>query len=633
MKVKVCPICSKEFVPSSSRQKYCKRKIVKQCKECGKEFISECSQYSSNYCSKHCASTVKPHKDKICPICNEKFHPTSCRQKYCKKEITKVCPVCGKNFKSYCGSTVITCGSKECKQKYAYMNSVQSYSESKRICKWCGKEFTPINNTQIYCNDTHYQTCVICGKQFVIDLHKQDKPKTCSKSCANQLRFKDGNPFHKTECREKAKETMIQLYGVDHPMHSEMIKAKVSDTYLKKTGYSHPSYNPEVRSKSAKNRKISKFELRVKDLLDQYEIKYIQHYMISKSNYSHEFDFYLFEYKILVDCDGVYFHSYLEDPDGGKVQDYYDEDRLYLIPEDHIFHVIVEGQEEHDTKELTKIIKSIDSNAFNYEGYLFKWCRSIDFPYPNYTTERMKKDWNSLCKYHDNKYNPASRLGDSIIQNYHRSIYDAHVKGYVSPKEGWYDDNKLKRVILNRLIYVNDVDPYKILRGFNISKICPRVSIFNPVLAKYIVETYLSEFDTVFDPFSGYSGRLLGCVSAQKHYIGQDLNASAVKESQQIIDFLEIADMSSISVKDALDSTGEYPCLVTCPPYYNKETYAHESEIYSCDTWISEIMKRYNCQRYAFVVDKTVQYTDYIKEEIKSTSHFNKTLEYLIVID
>ena len=63
-------------------------------------------------------------------------------------------------------------------------------------------------------------------------------------------------------------------------------------------------------------------------------------------------------------------------------------------------------------------------------------------------------------------------------------------------REAWEDDTLLKKVISNRLIYKNNVDPSKVLTGFNISKICPRVSIFNPVLAKYIVSNYLSEFDS-----------------------------------------------------------------------------------------------------------------------------------------
>lgn len=203
----------------------------------------------------------------------------------------------------------------------------------------------------------------------------------------------------------------------------------------------------------------------------------------------------------------------------------------------------------------------------------------------------------------------------------------------MSPYDAWYDDEKLKKVIENRLIYVNNVDPHKILRGFNISKIAPRVSKFNPVLAKYIIQKYLNEYSEIFDPFSGYSGRLLGAASTlNKRYIGQDLNENVVNESKQIIDFLSINDRCTVENKDVLKSSGQYQCLLTCPPYGKKEIYNNESVFKTCDGWIDECLSRFRCNKYAFVVDKTDKYKNNIVEEINHTSHFNKTKEYIIVV-
>lgn len=244
----------------------------------------------------------------------------------------------------------------------------------------------------------------------------------------------------------------------------------------------------------------------------------------------------------------------------------------------------------------------------------------------------MKKDYESLCKYSSDSYKPQARLGDSIVRQFHKSIYDAHVGCNLSLREAWLDDDTLKKVIKNRLIYRNDVDPTKILRGFNISKICPKVSVFNPVLARYLTKKYLSEFSAVFDPFSGFSGRLLGVASTGKSYIGQDLNESAVRESNEIIEFLGLQNCSVLH-KDIFDSTGEYECLLTCPPYDKKEVYSVETVFQPCDDWIDECLKRFQCKRYVFVVDKTERYSDNIAEEIGTTSHFSTVREYVILID
>lgn len=224
-------------------------------------------------------------------------------------------------------------------------------------------------------------------------------------------------------------------------------------------------------------------------------------------------------------------------------------------------------------------------------------------------------------------------MGQSILKNFHKSIYHARVGNYVSPYDGWYDDAKLKQVIRNRLIYKNDVDPSKILAGFNVSKICPCVSTFNPVLTKYLITKYLNEFDTIFDPFSGFSGRLIGTAACNKQYTGQDLNATAVSEANQIIDFLDL-DRSRYSVinRNILDSQGEYQCLLTCPPYNTKEKYNSETIFKTCDEWITECLNRFKCNRYVFVVDETEKYKEYIVDELQNVSHLTKTSEYVIVL-
>ena len=630
---KICKHCGRLYEAKSPRSLYCNEPVTSHCAICGKEFQSYCNPSAPTVCSKSCAS--KSVKTKVCPICGDSFQPKSARQKYCRKPIQKICKQCGSIYMTYCGDTTSNTCSIECSNLYAHQKSTEAFHQTTRVCEWCGQMFHPINNTQKYCMHTHYQTCVVCGRQFEVNLHESLKPdirKTCSDECAQALRFADGNPFQKPECREKAKQTYLQKYGVAHPMRSPEVTQRMYMRYKERTGYPHPSHNPEVRSKSAKSGKLSKFELRVAALFDEYHIEYIQHHMISQDDVSHEFDFYLPKYKFLIDCDGVYYHGYLSDPDGKHVLDYYDEDRLSLIPSDHMFHVIIEGQEEKDIKYIIDILKQIDSSIFDYAGELFKWCRSIEFPYPEYDEIRIKQDYAQLCKCHYDKYNPAAKLAISAINQFHRSIYDAHVNNYPSPKEAWYDDKLLKKVITNRLIYKNDVNPYKILQGFNISKICPRISIFNPVLARYLVEKYLSEYNTVFDPFSGYSGRLLGVASLNKTYIGQDLNELAVQESNQLAEFLGLSNYS-VTCADTLDSCGSYPCLLTCPPYADKEHYSDESVIKTCDEWIDYILTAFTCNRYVFVVDHTDKYKEYVVETIKSTSHFNTVTEQIIVID
>ena len=405
-------------------------------------------------------------------------------------------------------------------------------------------------------------------------------------------------------------------------------------TNIEKFGVPYVSQCAEVKQKATRNSKNSKLEQRISALLDNYNIKYLRHFFLSEKRLSHEFDFFLPDCRLLIDADGIYFHGYLDDPDGVRVREDYDEVRLALVPEDCRFMVLIEGDEDRQLKEIVNLIEQTTGSLSELDSQLFEWCRSIDFPWPQYSEERMFKDWSHLIRYSNMTYVPQCRLGQSLIKHFHKSIFHARVGSALSPFEAWHDDNALKQVIRNRLIYKNDVQPAKILAGFNLSKICPSVSTFNPVLTKYLVKKYLDEFSEIFDPFSGFSGRLLGVAACEKRYKGQDLNGNAVSESNDIITFLKLdASKYSVVKKDVLESQGEFECLLTCPPYNKKEVYNNETMFKCCDEWIQECLDRFDCKRYVFVVDETKKFESFVKEEIRSDSHLTHAVERVVVID
>lgn len=175
--------------------------------------------------------------------------------------------------------------------------------------------------------------------------------------------------------------------------------------------------------------------------------------------------------------------------------------------------------------------------------------------------------------------------------------------------------------------------------GLSTSRYFPHVSYFKPKLAKYIVETFLNEYDTIFDPFSGYSRRMLGTLACEKKYIGQDLCKYEIDETSKIYNFLKqnFDDIPEVklSIADTEKSTGKYDCLFTCSPYNNKENWPDvESVNYNCDKWIDICIKNFDCNRYVFVTDETIsKYKPFVKATITNKSHFGKNEEYIVVID
>lgn len=642
MQEKICINCGATFLPNNNRQKYCKQQLIRICPICGKPYTYICDSKIPTTCnSSKCNAQNKAltyaekSKSRICRVCGEEFIPRNPRQLDCNRTIIKHCSICGDAFEDICqiNHKQTTCGKLECMDKQRILSTKTTLSETPRVCAWCKEEFIATHPSQIYCDREHYNDCRICGKRFKLPkiVQSVDIRQTCSKSCSDKLKLLEGNQ-NSPEARRKKEITCLTKYGCRYPSQNPEVKAKEKATFQKRTGYDHPFHDPTVRSKAAKSARKSTLESKVATLLDAYNIEYQTQYSIANYGHCHAFDFYIPQYKILIDADGVYYHAYLSDADGRHVRDDYDEVRIAMVPQDHMFFVVVEDQEERCIKQIVDFIKSKDAQVFQYDTDLFNWCREIGFPYPQYTDIRLHRDFTKLQNAVIHKYNPYSKIAESTIRHFHKSIYDAHVKGYVSPREAWEDDALLKKVITNRLIYKNDVDPSKILSGFNVSKLCPRVSMFNPLLGKYLTQKYLSAYDVIFDPFSGFSGRLLGVTSTGKRYVGSDMNTVAVNESNQIIDYLTLN--AEISVRDIFDYpiTEEYSALLTCPPYADKEIYSTESVFMSCDAWIDYILEHFKCKRYVFVVDTTETYKDFVVEEISTSSHFNTVKEKVIVI-
>ena len=642
MKDRTCANCGTIFTPNSSRQKYCRQKLIRPCSVCGKPYTYVCESKilytcNSNKCVAQYGfiSFSKKAKPRKCRVCGKEFTPMNPRQLDCNMKITKQCTICGKPFNDICQlyHKQITCGSPDCLDKQRESSMMNTLSNTPKKCAWCGEEFIATHPSQIYCDRDHYNDCVICGKRFKLSKIVQlaDIRKTCSKRCSNDLKFIEGKQ-NSPEAKAKQEVTNIERYGCKHPFQNDTVKAKWKATIQDRTGFDHPYHSPTVRSKAAKSARKSTLESDIAKLLDSYGIEYQTQYAVAKDNHCHAFDFYIPQYKILIDADGVYYHAYLSDADGKHSRDDYDDVRLSMIPPDHMFFVIVEKQEELCVKQIVDLIKSNDNLGVQYDSDLFDWCRRIGFPYPQYSDARLQKDFTKLQCANVAKYNPYSKISESAIHHFHKSIYDAHDKGCVSPKTAWDDDILLKSVITDRLIYKNDVDTSKVLAGFNISKICPRVSVFTPILGKYLTMKYLADYTEVFDPFSGFSGRLLGVTSTGKRYIGSDLNAVAVTESNQVIQHFGLN--ATITHNDIFDySKAEYQALLTCPPYGDKEVYANETVFKSCDEWIDECLNRFECNRYVFVVDKTDNYTEYVTETLQSSSHFANIEELVIVVD
>lgn len=250
------------------------------------------------------------------------------------------------------------------------------------------------------------------------------------------------------------------------------------------------------------------------------------------------------------------------------------------------------------------------------------------FPLFPYTEEDLFYDFEALKK--NNSYKANS--GRQIINCFHTSLYKANRKGCLSPFLAWHNEDLVKTTIENRIIYSRDLDDFTILRGFSTSGKAPRVSTFAPSLAKYLVQKYLNDFDEVVDPFSGFSGRLLGAVSLGKRYRGWDINPVTVKESCEMINFMQLENCS-VEVQNSKIYKTSGQCLLTCPPYGDLENWDQEIENFDVQFWVKQCLENYDCKRYLLVVPGSFE-SDNCVEVLSNKNHLNsKSCEKVLLFE
>lgn len=539
-------------------------------------------------------------------------------------EAIKVCEICGKptQFISY------SIGYKKaCSRKCAFELTVRKGAQTKQ---------------EVY-GDAHYNNTAKnqetkLKNHGTVSFNNTEQIKKTKKERYGSENFNNSEKYKRTclerygvsngaqtqQAKQKQALTNMKKYNVEHPMQSELIKQHYIQNSLEKRGYAWPLADPFFRSKNKATGK-TKNEKQIEEFLRNRGFEYQYEYVCNGKC----FDFAIFkdhELSVLIETDGKYFHGLLSDPDGKNVRGERDGERFNSVPGGVKYLVA-----DHDKTQqlLAQITEVFD---INYEDWIQQIIQNLpqEFPYYSFSEERMKKDWEHLCSY---TYNVNQHLAISIVKHFHKSLMEAHVGKLPSPLEAWNNKDILEQCVRNRMIYGNVLSSQAILDGFSIARFAPRVSIFNPSRARYLIDKYLEEYSEIFDPFSGFSGRLLGAASLNKTYIGQDIHEKHVNESNQIVDFLNLKN-ANISIKDILDSSGQYESLFTCPPYGGKEHWNTQNDLVekSCDEWIDECLKRFSCKAYLFVVDQTEKYKENIVEKLHQHSHFGNREELVILI-
>lgn len=526
------------------------------------------------------------------------------------------------------------------------------------------------------------RSCIAKNARASVDTSKIDYKKRAETARKTSLeKYGVENPMQLQSVRDRIHKNNIEKYGC-HPSQLQEVKDRQAQTNTERYGTKAASQNESVKSKYRQSCELKygtgitnsfqadSVKQKIKDtLLDKYGVDNIQkldstvrktkatcleRYGVeccfnihNKSSYEYDginFDsrpelaFYIYCKDNSINIERNISKSFTYEYNGKQhsyFPDFNIDDKLYEIkgrqflkssgewqnPYDHSQDDIYEAKHQCALLNNVNIIydydKYIDYVNIKYtNSYLDLFKVGLNFPYPN------------------SDLSVTTDLG--LIHHFHKSIYEASKLGCLSPFEAWNDKDLIKKVALNRLKYVKSCRPSDILQGFSVTRLAPKISVFSPKLATDLTSKYLSDCDEVVDPFSGFSGRLLGVTNLNKRYIGKDIHEGHVAESNEIIQFRNLN--ATVVVEDLLQKQNieEYECLFTCPPYGAKEHWnKRKDEIeLTCDEWIDVCLQKYKCKKYLFVVDHTDKYKDYTVDYDlgKKQGLFHKYNEEVILI-
>ena len=387
-------------------------------------------------------------------------------------------------------------------------------------------------------------------------------------------------------------------------------------------------------------------ELKFRELFHEYHLddtyRYVYEDKQERDGYSHQWDYGIYSKEddqlvMLVDIDATAFHGDFREYDADSFGLHSDFTRQKTIPDRVRGTVIRIKQFWHNFHVLTKELQ-LPYDAFVEER--MKQMRFNGFPFPEYRDIELQRSYEDLRNFPGkygtlNDYTKNAQVGMWLVHHFHPSIYRSHVVGKPSPYEAVQDDVQLRELVENHTLFRNNNDPNKLLQGFDCCEEVPKIHVFSPNHARILIQRYLSEFSTIYDPMCEFSSTLLGTVSLGKRFIGLHYSDVLINESNQLIKWLQSYYPETNAILQRWIPTqamGEVSCMLTRFPGSQQCIFEQSPMNISPDEFIRQFMKGTSCKRYVFVVPSTEEFRDCVADTIVDR-HDPDWKELVVVID
>ena len=225
---------------------------------------------------------------------------------------------------------------------------------------------------------------------------------------------------------------------------------------------------------------------------------------------------------------------------------------------------------------LTKRREPVETVEDAQVDEVYRALRHTPFPYPEpCSPELLAREKQSLHTVEstvvDSVIRPWSLAGIRLCNAFFPNRFIANRRNTMSALEAWRDEKILRRAIKFQLQHGDPVTPRRVLRA--VTLLCRTPTIFRPAIAKCIYQRYAHPGAVVWDPCSGYGGRLLGAFAAGVHYIGTDVEPETIEGNRRLAKVLGASHELFVTPAESFDPP-PVDLVFTSPPYFDRERYS-----------------------------------------------------------
>jgi len=225
----------------------------------------------------------------------------------------------------------------------------------------------------------------------------------------------------------------------------------------------------------------------------------------------------------------------------------------------------------------------------------FAYWRERGFPYYQLSEAELLSEFHrlqnqSMTSAFRDHCALGSCVGLRIANNFQPTMWSVRVSRYRSPMDVFLDDDLLQRAIERAWRIwpnrpgANSSNLRRILKTFPHTA---AVSNFRPTLARAVVQRFSKSGSTVLDFSAGFGGRLVGCITLNRNYIGiepsRDQVSGMKKTARALVSQTPQGARARILrgraeiVLKRIES-GSVDLVFSSPPYYNWERYSDDAE-------------------------------------------------------